>query len=60
VVDKVSAAKSLVDTIRDLATGIMPYWWIAAIGIGVYGIYTYRDVIKARLAEHRSGLNLGL
>jgi hypothetical protein len=59
-VDKAQSAKGIMDSIHDLVSSIAPFWWIAAIGVGIYGIYAYRDVIKSRLKSHQLGEDLGL
>jgi hypothetical protein len=60
IANKAETAKGVFDTMHNVVSAVAPYWWIAALGIGIYGIYAYRDVIKARLREHQIGSNLGI
>jgi hypothetical protein len=52
-------AKAVLDSVKDLATGLAPYWWVGVIVVGFVMWRLYSDVIKRRLADHQEGLHLG-
>ncbi|MCS3449837.1 peptidoglycan hydrolase-like protein with peptidoglycan-binding domain [Bradyrhizobium elkanii] len=52
-------AKSVLDSIRDLAAGLAPYWWVGVIVVGFITWRLYGDVIKRRLEDHQAGVHLG-
>ncbi|MGC0389168.1 N-acetylmuramidase domain-containing protein [Bradyrhizobium sp. USDA 241] len=58
-VGKVQSANAVLDSIHDLAIGLKPYWWVGLIVVGFVMWRCYGDVIKARLADHQSGANIG-
>ena len=58
-VGKVQAAKGVLDSIHDLATGLAPYWWVGVIVVGFITWRLYGDVIKRRLHDHQTGVHLG-
>lgn len=58
-VGKVSTVGSLIQGARDGIAVIAPYWWIGAVALGGYFLWTYRDVIRRRLADHVAGLHAG-
>ena len=59
VVGKVEVAKGLLDSVKDLAIGLAPYWWVGVIVVGVITWKLYGDVIKRRLQDHQTGVHLG-
>lgn len=40
-------------------TWIVGYWWIAAIGVGLFIMWRARSIIAARLEDHRTGRHPG-
>lgn len=47
--------KSVLTSVSDIAAWVKDHWWVAAIAIGVVlALYTSR-IIRARVADHRSG-----
>ena len=59
MVGHAQTAKAVLDSIRDLATGLAPYWWVGVIAVGFITWRLYGDVIKRRLTDHQSGVHLG-
>jgi hypothetical protein len=59
VVGQVQAAKGILDSVRDLASGLAPYWWVGVIVVGFITWKLYGDVIKRRLHDHQIGVHLG-
>lgn len=59
MVSKVETARGILDSVRDLATGLAPYWWVGVIVVGVITWKLYGDVIKRRLHDHQTGVHLG-
>ncbi|MEH2517507.1 hypothetical protein V1279_003080 [Bradyrhizobium sp. AZCC 1610] len=58
-VSHVETAKSVLDSVKDLAVGLAPYWWVGVIVVGFITWRLYGDVIKRRLHDHQSGVHLG-
>jgi len=57
-----SSAPALVEinsgyTATDLGGFVAGHWWVLALAGGVAAIWYGRQVIEARLADHRSGAN---
>lgn len=59
MVGQAQTAKSVLDSIRDLAAGLAPYWWVGVIVVGFITWRLYGDVIKRRLEDHQAGVHLG-
>jgi hypothetical protein len=59
VVGKVQQVKTIVDSVRDLAHGLAPYWWVGVIAVGFITWQCFGDVIKRRLHDHQIGVHLG-
>jgi hypothetical protein len=59
VVGKVQAAKGMLDTARDLLSGLAPYWWVGVLVAGYFAWREYGDVIKHRLNDEKLGLHIG-
>ncbi|MCA1379370.1 DUF3380 domain-containing protein [Bradyrhizobium sp. BRP05] len=59
MVSQVQTAKSVLDSVHDLAIGLKPYWWVGLIVVGFLLWRSYGDVIKARLRDHQTGANIG-
>lgn len=61
--DQVSAFRGVFDQVHDAAGWVLStaqtYWWIVLLGIGFFGIKFGGDIIKQRLADHRSATNMG-
>jgi hypothetical protein len=58
-VGKVSTIGSIIQGARDGIAFLAPYWWIGAVALGAYFLWTYRDVIRRRVADHVAGLHAG-
>lgn len=59
MVGHAQTAKAVIDSVKDLASGLAPYWWVGVIVVGFIMWRLYGDVIKRRLADHQSGVHLG-
>lgn len=59
VISKVETARGILDSVKDLATGLAPYWWVGLIVVGFVTWKLYGDVIKRRLHDHQTGVHLG-
>jgi hypothetical protein len=59
VIGKVSTLGSIINGAREGIAALAPYWWIGAVALGAYFLWTYRDVIRRRVADHISGLHAG-
>lgn len=61
--DQVSTIRGVVDQVHDAAGWVIAtattYWWLVAIGVGFLGIKFGGDIIKQRLEDHRSAINMG-
>jgi hypothetical protein len=58
-VGQVQAAKGVLDSVRDMASGLAPYWWVGVIIVGFITWRLYGDVIKRRLQDHQTGVHIG-
>lgn len=58
VVDQVQVAKGAVESLQDLASSLAPYWWVGVLIVGFFLWRSYGDIVKARLSDHQSGLNV--
>lgn len=57
VKEKSGAIKEAIETATDLGGFVAGHWWVLALAGGVAAIWYGRQVIEARLADHRSGAN---
>jgi putative chitinase len=60
--DKVSTIRGVFDQVHDSLGWVIStataYWWLVALVVGILGIKFGGDIIKQRLADHRSGANM--
>jgi hypothetical protein len=59
MVGHAQTAKAILDSVKDLASGLAPYWWVGVIVVGFVMWRLYGDVIKRRLEDHQTGVHLG-
>jgi putative chitinase len=61
--DKVSTIRSVFDQVHDSLGWVIQtattYWWLVAIVVGFLGIKFGGDIIKQRLEDHRTAVNMG-
>lgn len=58
VTGQVTALKPVLDGAKGAWDYVASAWWIALIVIGFLLLYYGRDIVKQRLADHRSGKNM--
>jgi putative chitinase len=56
--DHVSMLRSVSDSVRDVGGWALSNWWIFVIAGGVVGAKIAGDIVKQRLADHRSASNM--
>jgi N-acetylmuramidase/Putative peptidoglycan binding domain len=59
MVGHAQTVKGVIDSVRDLASGLAPYWWVGVIVVGFITWRLYGDVIKRRLEDHQTGVHIG-
>jgi putative chitinase len=58
--DHVSTLRSVVESVQDVGAWALSYWWIIAAIVGFFGIKYGGDIVRQRLADHRSAKNMGM
>lgn len=58
-VGEVSGWRTVIESIQDLGTWAVSHWYLAAIVAGGLAWYFGKDIIAKRLADHKSGANMG-
>jgi putative chitinase len=56
--DQASSLRGVVESIQDIGTWALSYWWLFAIAGGFFAAKYGGDVIKRRLADHRTAANM--
>jgi hypothetical protein len=59
MVDKVQQFQGIMDSVHTLAHALAPYWWVGVLVAGFITWKLYGNVIKQRLHDHQTGVNLG-
>jgi hypothetical protein len=59
MVDKVQQFQGIMDSVHTLAHALAPYWWVGVLVAGFVTWKLYGNVIKQRLHDHQTGVNLG-
>lgn len=57
--DQISTFRSIVETVQDVGMWAAAHWWIFAIPAGFLAIKYGGDIVRQRLADHRSATNMG-
>lgn len=57
--DQVGALKDLAASLASLGHWALAHWWVIALAAGIAAWWFGRDIIAARVADHRSGAHLG-
>jgi putative chitinase len=60
--DQVSQVRDVVGQVQDvggwMVSALQSYWWVALIGLGLAGVHYGGAIIRQRVADHRSALNM--
>lgn len=57
--DQVGALKDLGASLASLGHWALAHWWLIALAAGIAAWWFGRDILAARVADHRSGAHLG-
>jgi putative chitinase len=58
--DHVSTIRSVVDSVQDVGAWALSYWWIFVVIAGFFAVKYGGEIVRQRLADHRSAANMHL